>query len=193
MKSFLKRGILTVLPTALTIWIIFSLINVLDDIGKQFISSLGMEEPMRGIGFLLILVLLMVVGAILSFRISRWIYSLFEKTLLKFPILNTIYSALKDITNLIDNEKKLSNRTVLVRQSNGSFMLGFVTSDKLPKPISDALPKGEKWVTVLYPLSYQVAGVPNLVKESELINVDWDFEGAMRFMLTAGVAQERQN
>lgn len=192
MKTFLKRGALTVLPTALSIWIIYSLVIMLDDFGKQLISMAGMEEPVKGAGFVLILLFLMVVGAVLSFRISRWLYSLFEKVLLNFPVLNTIYAAIKDISNLIGNEAQLAHRTVLVKQGNGTLMLGFVTSDKLPKPLSDALPREEKWVTVLYPLSYQVAGVTNLVKESELIDVDWDFEGAMRFMLTAGVAQERQ-
>lgn len=192
MKTFLKRGALTVLPTALSIWIIYSLVIMLDDLGTHLISVAGMEEPVKGTGVLLILLLLMVVGAILSFRISRWLYALFEKVLMNFPVLNTIYSAIKDITNLIDGEKQIAHRTVLVRQSNGSFMLGFVTSETLPKALGEALPKDEKWVTVLYPLSYQVAGVPNLVKESEIIGVDWDFEGAMRFMLTAGVAQERK-
>ena len=190
MKTFLKRGALTVIPTALSIWIIYSLVITLDDLGNQLISSTGMEEPMRGTGFVLILLFLMVVGAVLSFKVSRWIYALFEKVLLKFPVLNTLYGAIKDIANLIANEEKIAHRTVLVKQSNGTLMLGFVTSDKLPKPLSDALSEDEKWVTVLYPLSYQVAGVTNLVKESEVIDVDWDFEGAMRFMLTAGVAQE---
>ncbi len=189
MKTFLKRGALTVLPTALSIWILYSVMIALDEMGQKLIRYTGLEEPLRGTGFLLILVFLMIVGAMLSFRVSQWAYARFEKFLLNFPVISTIYGAIKDITNLVGSDEQNTQRTVLVKQANGTYMLGFVTTSELPPQISDALPNGEVWVSVMYPLSYQVAGVTNLVKETDLIYLDWDFEQAMKFVLTAGISK----
>ena len=36
-------------------------------------------------------------------------------------------------------------------------------------------------------ISYQIAGVTVLVRKSDLVTVDWPFEDAMQFMLTAGL------
>ena len=61
-------------------------------------------------------------------------------------------------------------------------------TDTPPQPLLDALPEGD-WVPVLFQLSYQMAGVTSLVKREDLILVDWSFEEAMRFNLTAGISQ----
>jgi uncharacterized membrane protein len=52
------------------------------------------------------------------------------------------------------------------------------------------LPEGD-WVPVLFQLSYQIAGVTSLVKRDDLIFVDWSFEDAMRFNLTAGISNSK--
>jgi uncharacterized membrane protein len=89
-----------------------------------------------------------------------------------------------------DAKKPAQRQTVLVKQANGTYVVGFVTASHLPAPVEQALEKeGNEWVPVLMQLSYQVAGVTTLVKKSDLKYVDWPFEEAMRFMLTAGISQ----
>jgi hypothetical protein len=68
--------------------------------------------------------------------------------------------------------------------------VGFIMSDSAPQPLADALPEGD-WVPVLFQLSYQIAGVTSLVKRDDLIFVDWSFEDAMRFNLTAGISNSK--
>ena len=63
-------------------------------------------------------------------------------------------------------------------------------SEFAPQPLVDALPEGD-WVPVLFQLSYQIAGVTSLVKREDLISVDWSFEDAMRFNLTAGISNSK--
>jgi uncharacterized membrane protein len=46
---------------------------------------------------------------------------------------------------------------------------------------------------VLFQLSYQVAGVTSLIKREDLIEVNWSFEDAMRFNLTAGISSSETN
>ena len=48
-------------------------------------------------------------------------------------------------------------------------------------------------VPVLYQLSYQIAGITVLVDKKDLINLDWSFEEAMKFNLTAGINPNKDN
>ena len=68
------------------------------------------------------------------------------------------------------------------------YVVGFIMSESAPEPLAAALPEGD-WVPVLFQLSYQMAGVTSLVKRDDLIFVDWSFEDAMRFNLTAGISK----
>ena len=85
-----------------------------------------------------------------------------------------------------DNKNK-SQQTVLVHQANNTYVVGFIMSNDTPEPLTNALPDGD-WVPVLFPLSYQIAGITTLVKREDLTVVDWSFEDAMRYNLTAGIS-----
>ncbi len=189
-KKILKRGLLSIVPLALSIWLVYSMVYTLDILGNEVLAFLNLKSTMKGSGFFVVLLLLLLVGSVFSLSPTQWLYALVEKQLMKFPVIKTIYGAIKDVTSLLaGNEEQQQKRTVLVRQANGGFMLGFVTNENLPEKIQDALPKEDKWVSVLYPLSYQMAGVTTLVKQSDVLPVDWDFENAMKFVLTAGISK----
>lgn len=189
-KKILKRGLLSIVPLALSIWLIYSMVYTLDMLGTEMLNFLNLKSTLKGSGFFVIFIVLLLVGGVFSFSPTQWLYALLEKQLMKFPVVKTIYGAIKDVTSLLaGSEEQQQKRTVLVRQANGGFMLGFVTNEHLPEKINEALPKEEKWVVVLYPLSYQMAGITTLVKQSDILPVDWDFESAMKFMLTAGISK----
>ena len=110
---------------------------------------------------------------------------------MRTPVLKTIYGAVKDVATLINqNEKEPGRRqTVLIKQGSG-YTVGFVTSDRLPMPLAKAMPdqdEDDPWVPVLIQISYQVAGLTVLARRSELIEVDWTFDEALAFMVTAGI------
>ena len=46
---------------------------------------------------------------------------------------------------------------------------------------------GAEWCSVYFPMSYQVGGFTLIVPEGRVVELDWSFEEAMRYVLTAGV------
>lgn len=190
MKQTLIRGLLNLLPMALSLWLFWSLFESLDSLGKLLFSLLGMDTMFTGAGFILVTALVFVAGLLFSVSPIVWLWSWIERQLMRFPLFKSVYGSIRDIASLMnrDGSKPKSQQTVLVRQANGGFVVGFIMTDKPPQPLLDALPEGD-WVPVLFQLSYQMAGVTSLVKREDLIMVDWSFEEAMRFNLTAGISQ----
>ncbi|MCE9792733.1 DUF502 domain-containing protein [Shewanella indica] len=190
MKQTLIRGLLNLLPMALSLWLFWSLFESLDSLGKLLFSLLGMDTVFTGAGFILVTALVFIAGLLFSVSPIVWLWSWIERQLMRFPLFKSVYGSIRDIASLMnrDGSKPKSQQTVLVRQANGGFVVGFIMTDKPPQPLLDALPDGD-WVPVLFQLSYQMAGVTSLVKREDLIMVDWSFEEAMRFNLTAGISQ----
>ncbi|MGI2854670.1 DUF502 domain-containing protein [Shewanella algae] len=190
MKQTLIRGLLNLLPMALSLWLFWSLFESLDSLGKLLFSLLGMDTVFIGAGFILVTALVFIAGLLFSVSPIAWLWSWIERQLMRFPLFKSVYGSIRDIASLMnrDGSKPKSQQTVLVRQANGGFVVGFIMTDKPPQPLLDALPEGD-WVPVLFQLSYQMAGVTSLVQREDLIMVDWSFEEAMRFNLTAGISQ----
>ncbi|MDB9894400.1 DUF502 domain-containing protein [Reinekea forsetii] len=191
MKKTFLRGMLSILPLALSVWLFWSIIVTLDDLGLSFLQLIGWHAVWDGVGFLLIFCLILVVGLAFSVSPILWLYQKFENQMMRFPLFKTVYGAFKDLASLAGNDDSELNQrqTVLMAQTNGSYIVGFITADKMPEALLTALPEEGDWVPVLFQLSYQIAGVTSLVRRADLIYVDWSFEEAMRFMLTAGVSQ----
>ncbi|WP_025820043.1 DUF502 domain-containing protein [Shewanella marina] len=189
MKKTLVRGLFNLLPMAISLWLFWSLFVSLDGLGFFLLSFVGINKHFIGEGFLLVCVIVFVAGLLFSASPIMWVYTWLEKQLMRFPLFKSVYGSIKDIAALMNRDGKPSNQqTVLIKQANNSYVVGFIMTEHPPKPIMDALPEGD-WVPVLFQLSYQMAGVTSLVKREDLILVDWSFEEAIRFNLTAGISQ----
>lgn len=197
MRKTITRGVLRILPLALSLWLFWSIGDGLNNFGLALLRLVGIDQPWAGSGFVLVLVLLLSIGLAFSVSPIVWLYQKLEDQILRFPLLKTVYGAIKDMASLLssDPEKTRERQTVLVKQANDTYIVGFVTADDVPGAVGQALEKqGEtdEWVPVLMQVSYQIAGVTLLVRKSDLIYVDWPFEDAMQFMLTAGLYKSKE-
>ncbi|ARD21828.1 DUF502 domain-containing protein [Shewanella japonica] len=188
MKNTLSRGLTNLLPMVLSLWLFWSLFISLDGLGHFLLDIVELDNAFVGTGFILVAVLVFISGLLFSFSPFAWLYSWLEQQLMKFPLFKSVYGSIRDIAGLMKSDGKPKNqKTVLIKQANGGYVVGFIMNQTAPKPLTDALPDGD-WVPVLFQLSYQMAGVTSLVKREDLIEVDWSFEDAMRFNLTAGIS-----
>ena len=92
---------------------------------------------------------------------------------------------------MFDQEKRQhSQQTVLVDIPGQGRLVGFITSTRTPQAVIDAS-DGEELVAVYLPMSYMVGGYTLFLPRAQVTEVDWSFEDAMRFTLTAGVSQSQ--
>lgn len=192
MKTFLSKslvkGSMVVLPLLITVWAIWSAFVWLNGIGLDLLAFLHLSSLyFPGIGLLLMLALLLITGLAFEFNPVGWIYQYVEEALLRFPLVKTLYGAVKDFAAMFDKEKEQSKQTVLLKVENLGQVIGFITTTKMPTPLQDAL--GRELVAVYVPMSYMIGGHTVFVPKDDLTLVDWSFEDAMRFAITAGVSQ----
>jgi len=194
LKPILK-GALVALPILITTWIAWSAIKWLNGLGMAALTTLHLDFlTFPGGGLVIILVILFLLGWLLKFSFIDWFYQKTEKTVMRFPVIKTLYGAVKDFANMFDKSKDKSQQVVLVDLQGMGQMIGIITSDQLPGKIAELVndTSSEKLLTVYLPMSYMVGGFTLFLPESKIKRLDWSFEEAMRFAITAGVSQDSQ-
>ena len=194
MKRFLLqplvKGSMVVLPLLVTVWLLWSALEWLNGLGLQLLAHIGLDSLFPGMGLLLMLVALLAIGLLFQFNPVSWLYQYVEDALLRFPLVKTLYGAVKDFAAMFDQEKQRGQQVVLVDVPGQGQLLGFITASKIPQAVQSVNPDDDL-VTVYLPMSYMVGGYTLFVPRSRLTILDWSFEDAMRFALTAGVSQSQ--
>ena len=140
--------------------------------------------PLVFCAFILTLYLL---GKIIAARIGRAIISYFEQLIDQVPLINSVYSTLKKVTDIMFGDHDVEfNRVVAVQYPRRDmWSLGFVTGESLPS-IRDAA--GEPLLSVLMPTSPMPAtGFTISVRKSETLELDISVDQAFQFIVSCGV------
>lgn len=194
----LLKGSLIVVPILITLWVFWSLVRWIDGLGQKALAPFLLDHLIfPGSGFIIVLILLIVVGLLFQFSFINWVFLKTERYLLKFPLVKTVYSAMKDLAGMFDNDQNNDQQVVLIDNhvSGMGYLVGMITNKNLPEAISTALDQDNEdnnpLVAVYLPMSYMVGGYTILVESDKVHAVDWSFEEAMRFAMTAGVSQKK--
>ena len=192
----LLKGSLVVLPIVITAWVTWSALKWLNNLGLSALQLLQLDFlNFPGSGLIIMAGLLILVGLSLKFSFIDWFYQRVETAVMRFPLIKTLYGAVKDFANMFDKSKDKNQQVALVDlQAQGmGLMIGIITADKLPAKVQSSLDNTEENLLTIYlPMSYMVGGYTVFMPESKIKRLDWSFEEAMRFALTAGVSQEAQ-
>ncbi len=174
--NYFLRGLVVVVPLALTLYVCTVIFTTID-------SWLGLR--IRGVGFVLALVLITLVGFMASGLITRSLIGALDRTFERLPFVRLLYSSAKDMLNAFVGEKRRFDKPVLVSLSaDGSLkILAFLTSDSL-----GTLGLVDQ-VTVYMPQSYGFAGHILVVPANRVERIDADAADVMAFIISGGVTQ----
>lgn len=172
--SYFFRGLLFVTPIALTTYIIYQTILFLDNL---------IPVPIPGIGILIVLALITFFGYLASLFFAKPVFDWFERGLVKIPLVNLIYTSIKDLMGAFVGDKKKFSSPVIVEVSENLSRLGFVTQEDMSEiGFPDMM-------AVYFPHSYNVSGNVFLVpsnKVKPLMGVK--SSEVMKFMVSGGVS-----
>lgn len=180
------RGLITLLPITLTVYILYSAIIILENLLGSFLRLL-LPTYIPGLGLVLTLVLIYMFGLLLNNYITGRILMSLEERLTRVPFLKAIYSPLRDLMNLFSQkEPKEMGKVVLVKiGDSGIRMLGIVTRESFTDLNFGAL--GQDKVSVYVPFSYGLGGYTLLVEKSQVTEVNIPIEKAMSLAITGWV------
>jgi uncharacterized membrane protein len=130
-KIFLT-GLAVVTPTSLTLFLIYWLVTMGDQMADWVISNFvpNTEVPM-GIGIVATILIIFGVGLFVSNYLGRKIYELYEKIFSSIPIANHIFGILKKVIDMIlSPDGAVFKKSVLVQfPRKGCYMVGFLSAE----------------------------------------------------------------
>jgi uncharacterized membrane protein len=184
--GILLKGLVTILPIGLTIYFVYWLgITTESLLSKPLKFVIGDVNYWPGMGLVTGFVLLFVVGLAVNAFVVRRVLGFGEELLLRVPVVKTVYSAIRDMTRLVNTDKRKGDldRVVTVETALGR-LIGFVTQEHAN---TLGIGGGDDLVAVYLPMSYQIGGYTVYLPRSKLTETDLTVEQAMRVVLTGGV------
>ncbi len=126
-------GFFVILPMGLTIWLIYKVV-IFGDTFLAKILNQYLERPIPGLGFIITIVLIFIIGVLVNSFLGKKLKHLVERIFLKVPIIKSIYSPLKDITDNFSKKGSFNfKKVVFVNFPNDklSSSLGFITKETI--------------------------------------------------------------
>ena len=198
--SFLT-GLVVVLPVGLTIYVVWGVIGWIDGWILPLIPAgyqpealmryyFGPEAnfPVRGVGVLVFLVVTAIVGWLARGLIGRSIMRQAEGLVDRVPLVRSVYSGVKQITETFFTKKEKSfERTCLVEFPRPGYWAVGMVATKPKGEIAEKLPGGAEMVAVFIGLTPLTSGFLIFVPEREVILLDLKADEAMKLIVSAGL------
>lgn len=199
--SFLT-GLVVVLPTGLTIYIVWAFIGWLDGwilplipaywqpdtvIGRWF--GPDYEFPVRGVGVLVFLIVTIIIGWLAKGIIGRSVIRSGENLVERMPVVRSVYSGIKQVAETFFNKKDKSfDKVVLVEFPRaGSWALGFMSTRPKGELAERLAAIGPDMSAVFVGLTPFTSGMLLFVPTRDLIVMDMGVDDAAKLIVSGGL------
>ncbi len=184
MFHYFLQGLLFAAPIGLTGYIIYLVFKFSDGILKPLIENF-LHFSIPGLGLLIMVILVTALGYAGQSVIAKPFKVLLERFLKKVPMLQMVYSSIRDFMEAFVGKEKKFNQPVRVKVNMVSNLekLGFITETDL----SDLGIKD--MVAVYFPHSYNFSGELFIVPTSQVTPLDINAGVLMKFIVSGGVTK----
>jgi uncharacterized membrane protein len=184
-RRYYIAGLLVLAPTAITLWVVWSLFRFFDNILGRELHARGVS--VFGLGFVLLNLLLLVLGFLATNILGRRLFSTWDRLMNRVPLINKIYATLRQIGELFLGPSRVGSfgRVAIVEfPSPGSWGLGFVTATASGEAGEKS---GRRLCSVFIPSAVNpTTGFLLLVPEERVTYLDMTPEQAMKMVVSAG-------
>ena len=137
--SFKKRfitGVILFVPIWITLWLIWMFVKLVANVTSPFIRTLlfifDLPESsflITSIGFFISLSLFYLIGTVADTIFGRRVLKIFERGILKIPVINEIYLSIKKLIDFFVEYKGMQNNKVVIVEypRQGVFAFGIAT------------------------------------------------------------------
>lgn len=197
LKKYLIAGLLVWLPLVITIWVMTWLYGVLDGVFAGLLGAVGSVVPAgsdwmdtfsqyHGLGVALLFCLLWATGALVSNVAGRWWVRQWDRLFTHIPIVKSIYTSVKKVSNTLFSSNGNAFRRALLIQfpRPGCWTIAFQTG--VPEgEVADCL-AGEH-------ISIYVPTTPNptggyfiILPSSEVRELNMSVDQALTYIISMG-------
>jgi uncharacterized membrane protein len=191
LKKYLITGLLIWVPLAVTLWVLNLIVSEMDQTVRLLPTAwqpkqvLGFDIP--GLGLLLSAIVVLVTGVLARNFIGRQLVHWWEGLLSRIPIVRSIYSSVKQVSDTMLSPKGNAFRQAVLVEfpQRGHWAIGLVVGAPGPVLTRDI---GADMLTVFVPTAPNpTSGYTILVPPSEVKELDITVDDALKFVISLGV------
>lgn len=193
MYRYFFRGLITFLPVALTVYLLFLFVAGAESMAVWLIRPLIGDFYLPGLGLVFGVGLILMLGFLVSQPLASRLLSWVELPFTRLPVVKSIYSSLKNFADYFTPHDNKPQQQVVVLRLPGQelAMVGLVTRQTMVG-LPAALHAQER-VAVYLPMGYMIGGYTVFVPRSWTEPLDMTVEEAMRSSLIAWMAANRDS
>lgn len=190
LRNVFLTGLIVFIPLVATLYLFWIAFNFFDGLLKPVVR-LFMSRDIPGVALIFTLVLILSIGAFMRVALGQRLIELFEKSLYRIPVVNGVYSLLKQASTafLKPGKGNFKNVVLVEYPSKGIFSLGFT----MAACVEEVREKTSKCMINVF-----VPSTPNpttgffiMVPEEGITYLDMSVEEAFRLILSGGFAGAR--
>ena len=191
MRKYLITGLLIWIPLVITLWVLKLIVDTLDQslllLPPQWRteSFLGFHVP--GLGVILTLVIVFVTGVLATNFLGARLVHLWHEILHRIPVVNSIYSSVKQISDTLFSSSGQAFRKALLVQwpREGMWTIAFLTGAP-GGDVVNHLP-GD-YVSVYVPTTPNpTGGYFVMVPRQDVIELSMSVDAALKYIISMGV------
>ncbi len=201
--SFLT-GLVVIAPVGLTIWLIWSVVGWVDGFVLPLVPNayqpdrllqdwLGLDPSVqvdiRGIGVIIFLVFTVIVGWMAKGLLGRSLISFAESLVERTPVVRTIYSGIKQISETVfaQSDRSFEQACLIEYPRRGIWAIGFI-STTTKYEIAERGNEGKPMVSVFVPTTPNpTSGFLLFFPSDDVIELDMTVEDAAKLVISAGL------
>ena len=181
LRAVVIAGLVVTVPIGITIWIFIWLFTEIDKLLRPYVTKIFGHEIV-GVGFAVIVALVLIIGLIATNVIGKRIVRWGEKMLSKVPVTRSIYVALKQIAQSVSDPQQNRFRQVVLIEfpAKGMKTIAFITNEEKDK-------SGKKFFNVFIPTALNpTGGFIEIVREEDITMTNLSVEEGLKLAVSAG-------
>jgi uncharacterized membrane protein len=199
-RRYFITGLLIWIPIGITLWVLNFIVTTLDlslsllPVQWQPLQVFGRNLP--GMGALLTVLVIFITGVLAANFLGQRLVGLWESLLSRIPIVRTIYSSVKQVSDtLLSPQGNAFRKALLIEYPRrGSWTIGFLTgvpADEVRARVAAPAPgatDGPEMVSVYVPTTPNpTSGFFLMVRKDETIELDMSVDEALKYVVSMGV------
>ncbi|MBC3878210.1 DUF502 domain-containing protein [Undibacterium sp. FT79W] len=191
MRKYFITGLLILVPLGITFWVLHAIITTMDQslllLPEQWRPEVVFGTKVPGLGALLTVLIVFVTGLLTRNFIGNYVVRIWEGLLNRIPIVNSIYSSVKQVSDtLFSSSGNAFRKAVLIEYPRRDcWSIGFLTG----VPGGDVVNhlQGD-FVSVYVPTTPNpTSGFFLMVPKADAIELDMSVDAALKYIVSMGV------
>lgn len=194
LRSSFLTGIVVIAPVGLTIWLIWSVMGWIDGVVLPLVPSTFLPEKyiginLRGVGLIFFLIFTIFIGWIAKGLIGRSLISFAEGLVNRTPVVRSIYSGIKQISETVfaQSERSFEKACLIQYPRRGIWAIGFV-STQAKGEVAERAETGGDLISVFVPTTPNpTSGFLLFFPQEDVIELEMSVEDAAKLVISAGL------